>query len=146
MNNSLCSRESDVIQAAKSHQWTEDLRAHAAQCAACKETVEVVASLQTLGTDSGGNIPPVSYRVLWLRAQLTYRQERLSKLDRFTILAGFSALVLALAGTVLWKWDLMKSWISAVPSEPGNHIALYIVAGCAAFLWFLTEELFRRDT
>ncbi|RPH38030.1 hypothetical protein EHM92_01150 [bacterium] len=87
----------------------------------------------------------MSYRALWLRAQLKRRQEHLSQLDRFVILAGFSAFVLALALAVLWKWELIKSWISAVSTEPGVHLSFYIVAGCAAFLWLLTEELFSRD-
>ena len=142
MNQFICSRESDVVHAAKSRQWTEELQAHVAGCVACKETAEVVATLDDLASESTGIKPPVSYRVIWLRAQLTHREEQLSKLERFMILAGFSAFVLALLGSTLWKWDLVKSWFSAVPSEPGVHLSLYIVIACAAFLWLLTEELF----
>jgi hypothetical protein len=145
MNRFICPRESDVVHAAKSRQWTEEFRAHVAGCLACKETVEVAATLQDLTTDSAGVKPPISYRVIWMRAQVARREERLSKLDRFMILAGYSTFVLALLGSALWKWDLVESWISAVPSEPGLHLPLYIVVGCAAFLWFLAEELFSSD-
>ena len=55
------------------------------------------------------------------------------------------SLVLALLGSALWKWDLVKSWISAVSSDGGVHLSVYIVVGCAAFLWLLTEELFSKE-
>jgi hypothetical protein len=145
MNRFICSRESDVVHAAKSRQWTEELQAHVAGCVACKETVEVVATLQDLTTESAGVKPPISYRVIWMRAQVARREERLSKLDRFMILAGYSTFVLALLGSALWKWDLVKSWISAVSSDAGVHLSVYIVVGCAAFLWLLTEELFSKE-
>ena len=146
MNNLICARESEVVHAMKSRQWTSELQAHAARCSICGVTVEATLTLQELIADPAEVTPPVSYRLLWLRAQSTRRQGQLSRLERISLIGAFFALVLALGGALFWKWQAVRSWVSVVATDPGGHMSLYIVVGCAAFLWLLTEELFKQDT
>ena len=88
---------------------------------------------------------PVSHRVLLLKAQFARKEERLSRLDRWTLVVLFFAAVATLAGLALWKWELVKRWFSAVSVDPGSSVPFYLLAACAALIWFLTEEVFAGE-
>lgn len=144
MNHQTCSYESAVVAAVKSEQWTDDLRAHAASCPMCQETVTITSALQRIALKTAGEAP-VSYRILWLRAQFVRKQENLSKLDRFMLVGSFAVFFVGLLGIALWKWPLVQSWLTNGSGNTGTNLPLYIAAACAALVWFLTEEVFEQD-
>lgn len=141
-----CVYDHDVATAARTGQWTDALRSHVQTCALCGETVSLVTSLHRIAGETIAQVSvPVSYRILWLRAQFTRRQEHLSRLDRFMLMGLFAAVTCILVGIALWKWGLVQRWIASVSADPGSNLPLYVLAGCAALLWFLTEEVFLTD-
>ncbi len=144
MNHQTCINESAVVAAVKGEQWTDDLRAHAASCPMCTETVTVTSALQRLALKTAGEAP-ASYRILWLRAQFVRKQENLSKLDRFMLVGSFAVLLVGLLGIALWKWPVVQSWLTNGSVSTESNLPLYVAAACAALVWFLTEEVFVQD-
>ena len=112
-------------------------------CPECRETAMVAVSLQQLAVSTPA--APVSCRIPWLQAQFTRKQERLSKLELLMLVGVFSSVALGFLGVLLWKWELMRSWMSLLQSGPVSNFPFYLLAGCAALVWVLTEELFSRD-
>lgn len=142
MNTQPCPREHDVVLALKSGNWASELHSHSESCPFCRETVTVATALQHV---PGETVLPVSYRILWLRAQFTRKHERLSQLDRITLVGVFAVALIGFAGVVFWKWPLVHAWFTNGSSEPVSNLPLYIAAGCAALVWFLTEEVLREN-
>lgn len=141
-----CPLEHDVIIAMRSDRWTDDLRAHAETCPHCRETVSVATAMRQVADRTSAELKvPVTYRILWLRAQFTRKQERLSRLDRFMLFGMFAVAATGFVVVALWKWRIVQRWIMDVSAEPGSNLPLYILAGCAALIWFLTEEVFAGE-
>ena len=143
MNSQPCPREHDVVLALKSDRWAGELRSHAESCPLCHETVAVATALQQVAEET---VLPVSYRTLWLRAQFSRKHERLSQLDRIALVGVFAVALIGIAGVVFWKWPLVHAWFTNASSEPVSNLPLYIAAGCAALVWFLTEEVLREES
>lgn len=145
MNTQACMFEHDVVIAVKTGQWTDELRAHTETCPLCRETITVAAALHRVGQTTSGEAKTFAYHILWLRAKFMSKQERLSKLDYYMLVGLFGVVLLSLIGTVLWKWQLVRTWIMNGSSEPASNLPLYIVAGCVALVWFLTEEVLHEE-
>ena len=43
---------------------------------------------------------------------------------------------------MLWKWQFLRAWLVDVSPDSGSNLPTYIFAGCAAMVWYLTEEVF----
>jgi hypothetical protein len=100
----ICSREIEVIQATKENAWTEELRAHARQCTVCSATVGIMPMMKellTVSTLESRAFP--SYQVLWIRAQFTKRQEKLSLFDFVTFIGALVVGLVGLLGVLIWK-------------------------------------------
>ena len=141
-----CPIEHQVIQAGRSGAWTEALRAHAAECPVCNPTMNIGAALHRISTaEIAQDELPASYRTLWFRAQFARREKRLSIVD---LVLSLGALIIALSGLVgiiLWNWNTIGAWLTGISPGTGTQIPFLIIAGCAALLWILTEELFFID-
>ena len=146
MSKDLCRWEYDVVTAIKSDRWTDELHMHAETCPDCRQTVLVATMMQQTATRTIAELKvPVSYRVPWLKAQFMCRQERLSRLDRLMLVGVFVAAATVLTGVALWKWSLIQRVLTTFSGDPGSSLPLYLLAGCAALVWFLTEELFVNE-
>ena len=146
MSDQPCPFEYESVSAARSGRWTDRVQMHMRTCPECQEAVSMATTLQQSAVRMASRLTlPASYRVLWLKAQFTRRQERLSRLDRLTLVGMFVAVAVVLAGIALWKWNLVQRWLTGASGEPGSSLPLYLLAGCAALVWFLTEELFLRE-
>lgn len=146
MSDHPCSCEYESAAAARSGQWTDRLRMHVRTCAECQETVSIAKTLQQSALRmASGLTPPASYRLLWLKAQFTRKQERLSRLDRLSLVGIFVVAAVTLTGFALWKRSLVLRWLAGVSGEPGSSVPFFLLAGCAALVWFLTEELFLHE-
>jgi len=100
-----------VLRAARSGEWGPELRAHAASCAACQDTLLLAASLQALAASSQeGPLPEP--RLILRKAQLLQRLEaRGDDLERVTRPLTLAAAVsLAGAGGLL-AWS--GGWAAA---------------------------------
>ena len=146
MTDHPCPYEYENIAAARSGRWSDRLRMHVKTCAECRETASMARTLQQCALRmASGLIPPASYRLLWLKAQFTRKQERLSRLDRLSLVGIFVAAAVTLIGFALWKWSLVLRWLAGVSGEPGSSVPFFLLSGCAALVWFLTEELFLHE-
>lgn len=146
MSNGSCPLEYDVVAATRSDRWTDRLRLHTETCPHCQSTVLVATMMQQAAMRTRSEIEvAVSYRVPWWKAQCIRKQERLSRLDRLMLIGVFVAAAMVLAGFALWKWSLVQRWLAGVSGEPGSSLPLYLLAGCAALVWFLTEEVFAGE-
>lgn len=146
MNTSDCIRDHDIATAAIRQNLSGDMNAHVAGCAACARTVLLVDGLREVAQHTRntlGSIP--SSRGLWLRAQFSRRQQAMSHLDRL-LLGGAIALagVLALA-IIVWKWDPLRLLPGPASTGLMSSLPAIAIAGCIGLVWFLTEEVFRRD-
>jgi hypothetical protein len=74
-----CPREQDVLDEIEAGRWPElapeDLRAHAAACAACRDFVDVVPLLREAGQASCDEVTPPSAGQVWWRAELRAKNE-----------------------------------------------------------------------
>ncbi|HEU4928810.1 MAG TPA: hypothetical protein VFU38_03200 [Candidatus Krumholzibacteria bacterium] len=101
MNREPCSFETQVVTAARSGSWTTALREHAAGCASCRETLDVVPAMQRLATQTLAPTPP-PFTTMRLRAEFARRQElRARRAPLQTHLPAALAVVL-LAGLFWW--------------------------------------------
>lgn len=74
MNGEMCSREPDVLTAAASGCWPDDLRAHMAQCRACREVEAIGVPL--LAMAAAEEVEPLpDADDLWWRARLDARRD-----------------------------------------------------------------------
>lgn len=100
----VCPREIEVIRAVKEGLLSDELRMHAQHCETCSTTIHVGPMIKELLAETAlddRSFP--SHQTLWIRAQFTSRQEKLSLLD---LIAFSGAIVLGLAGLLgilLWK-------------------------------------------
>ncbi len=114
MKANLCELEESVHRACLSGEWTEALRAHVAACPLCAEIKEVFEWLQQEATSEKVHALPNPSQ-LWWKAQLLQRQameqKAIAPLKTFQRMA-FLFTILALIGTMIWRWPDFLSWIS----------------------------------
>jgi hypothetical protein len=116
MTDELCAREAEVMRAGECGEWTADLRAHLATCAACREVDAVSHALRAVVEDEP-DPSGAAAQDIWWRAQLQARQEKrasamrpLDTLERAEPLAALVgvATLLVLRGeaiaSALMKW------------------------------------------
>jgi hypothetical protein len=119
MNAGECPREHEVVSAVLLRRWPhgcdEDLRAHAAECAVCQETVTVAALLHEDGQAERREVQVPAAGQVWWRAAIRARVEAVQAAERpMTWLHGVAGacavgIVAALAGAA---WPLVATWFS----------------------------------
>ena len=146
MNEFSCPHEPEVIAASSSGRWTDELRSHAERCPQCRATMMLSGMMRELASATfteAKHLP--SYQVIWLRAQFTRKHDQLSRLDRLMLLGVFVAGFFAMTAAAVWKWDTVIRWTSRVSGESSVSLPFYAMAGLAALLWFLVENVFYPD-
>ncbi len=149
--NNVCQFEQETIQAVKSGVRNERLQHHSETCPLCRETVLITQSLVRIREEAfqyATAIPP--YRVLWLKAQFTQRQEQLSKLDLVTLLGLSLVAAITFIGIMFWKiprlqeWNISRlfdsssGWISSLPLNiPVAIVIVFMIA-----VWMFSLEFY----
>ena len=120
MKQASCPHEVDVLRAARADEWNESLRAHAAECARCRDLVQVTAFMNKLGAAEDRQAPLPDPELVWLKAQVLARQAQKERALKPLVLAealGQAAAALAVGAFLTWKWPL----VTVVVTDFGRH-------------------------
>jgi hypothetical protein len=108
MADRFCEREADVRRMVRSRADNEELRAHAAACAVCAETLTVAAWMQTMAAAPVTTTPLQDPAYLWYKAQLLRRWdaerqvlEPIEFWKRVQVLVSLTGAAVVL----VWLWD-----------------------------------------
>lgn len=108
-----CSREGEVWDAIVSERWPDgaanDLLAHVASCASCRDLATVARSLREDASGMRLDTAPPAAAVVWWRAQLRARQESALAADRPISIAQSLAMASG-AGLLLGVLGWMITW------------------------------------
>jgi hypothetical protein len=118
-----CGREEDVLDALTSGRWPDradnELRAHVAACAICKDVAEVASAVLTVQEAEPAEMRIPSSAVMWWRAQMRARQEAAREAARpitvAQVVASVSAVALVIAALVAlspWFGELLGNWVT----------------------------------
>ena len=101
MGNLECTREAEVIRAARSGAWSAELRSHGAQCGACGEVALVVDSLvkERRRQIAGDSVADAG--LVWWRAQLNAQHKATQRATRPIAVVETLTLVFATAAGTL---------------------------------------------
>jgi hypothetical protein len=113
MSARTCPHEEAVLQAARSGDWSPELKAHRESCMACAELTLVVA---TLAADADElktiDAPLPDPSALWLRASLASREREFQRATRAIVWVQRAAIAVALAIGIAFApglWQLVAS-------------------------------------
>lgn len=126
-----CPREQETLEARRSGQWSEELRAHFAACESCADAL-LVAGFMEEATATDVAVPPVG--LVWWKAQLRARREAAENATRPIWVAERTAAVAAALGAVV-----VAAWLSSESSllaalSVGGLVLLAASAACALWL------------
>ncbi len=132
MNPAPCPCEERVAAAVRSGVWSDSLRAHAADCPCCGETMLVAGMLlATAREDAPQEVPP-SAGLVWWKAQLRLRREARERIERPMRIFDHIA---AAAGLATTAWG--AAWFADAPPllllTAGIGFALLLAAGASAY-------------
>ena len=120
MKQALCPNEADVLRAAREDEWNESLRAHAAECARCRNLAQVATFMNKLGAAEDRQAPLPDPELVWLKAQVLARQARKERALKPLVVAealGQAAAALVVGALLTWKWPL----VTALAMDFGRH-------------------------
>ena len=120
MKQASCPNEADVLRAARADEWSESLRAHAAECARCRDLVQVTTFMNKLGAAEDKQAPLPDPELVWLKAQVLARQARKERALKPLVVAealGQAAAALGVGAFLTWKWPL----VMALATDFGRH-------------------------
>jgi len=149
-----CSHEEAVTAAARSGDWSPELKAHRDGCLTCAELTLVVAALATDAEELAAiDAPLPDPTPIWLRAQLASREQQFQRATRAIVWVQRAAVAVTLAvglAFVPGLWNLVKgafasldlsSTVADLPRAAGSPLLVIVVSmlvlgGLA--LWELT--------
>jgi len=123
----ICRYERDMVAAAESGQWTDELREHARTCADCAAAASVSAWMNLLGrTDERQHkLPDPS--IVWLKSQIlrgSMVAERASRPVTLLQIISYVGVAGAWAAFLSVKWPSIQGWISGwSPHDIASHAA-----------------------
>jgi len=112
-----CAREAALLDAVRTDRCDEDLRAHAASCAACGEVLLVARLMNSHAREVASSAPLPDPGPIWWKAELQQRRDAAARAARPIVLAEKVAQIagIAVGGVLLiWRWPLVQEWLSAV--------------------------------
>jgi hypothetical protein len=151
-----CQRESDVIAAVTTGRWAsaaDDLRQHAASCAACRDAREMAETMRALERETLGETRLPSAGQMWWRAQLRARREAREAAARPLLIAqglGAAVVIGLLAALISWQWPAMAGLAATWLRQPIVALDLGVAAwsllagaavlGPLAIYWAVARE------
>lgn len=109
MRTSSCPHEEAVVAAARSGDWSPELKAHRESCLACAELTLVVAALTA---DAQGlqaiDVPLPDPAPIWLRARITSRERDYERATRAIVWVQRAAVSVALAVGIFFTPGLWR--------------------------------------
>ena len=151
-NRNECLHETDVLKAIRLDRWTDELREHTRSCPVCQRETLIGESMRSLSRATLAPQLPAA-RTLWLNAQYSRRQERLSKLDLIALIGMGLVGTCMLLGILVWQFPaLFADTIGLIGARVPHMshdvpvgtpaIVLFLLAG---FVWLITRDgLFTR--
>ena len=111
--NRSCAHETRVEGAARSGEWTEDLREHVRTCQACGDLAFVAAALQEDARQSNDVRPLADVGQVWWVAQQQARRATVARATRpiaiiERIAGGCAGLAVVLL--LIWAWPMLAEW------------------------------------
>ena len=146
MNQTSCTHEKTVLNAAKTGCWDDAAKAHIQQCAQCREIAEIAQWMGRVARmDAVEAVLPDSNQV-WLNARVAAIQTARERAFRSLAIAEVViriAVVLALAAGILWVWFGLRSLAtSSLPSY--LHLPQPVWNSAAALATCLFALLFTK--
>jgi hypothetical protein len=116
MRTEGCPREAEVVEAARSGRWPDELLEHTQSCMACAEVRLVAGFLvrEALATDPE---PLPDPRLIWWRARFESRREVARRATRaITVVQAIAATCAAAVGiwVLMWLWPAWRQALGAV--------------------------------
>ena len=151
-----CPHEASVAAAARSGDWSPELKAHRDGCLTCAELTLVVAALATDAEELAAiDAPLPDPAPIWLRARLASREQQFQRATRAIIWVQRAAVALAVAVGLAFApglWELVSGMFSGInlslsapdlPRAAGSPLLVLVVSmlvlgGLA--LWELTAQ------
>jgi hypothetical protein len=139
MNSEICRYEARALQAAGSGEWTESLKEHVRDCEHCRVAISIARSLKNVSAGTQMAPPLTSFNLLWIKAELIEKQERLARLE---LLQKLGILGSVAAGVVLFiLTKLFSGTNTAVVAGRGFGVDMLTMilpfVGTAAFLYLM---------
>lgn len=126
MTQRTCERESSIVDATRSGQWSADLEDHLTTCAVCTEAKHVAELLLQHAAVLSTQIQPSAASVVWQRMQAQRRRLALKRATQcvtlMSVLAGMYAAVLA-------GWYLPRLWHPQLPTDISPLSSEVLLAG-----------------
>lgn len=139
MNSVNCHRESQAVAAARSGQWSAELRAHLARCQACADAALVVHFLQA--QEESADLPALpSAGQVWWKAQIRTRRldaERALEPVRLAQRIAAGCALAALLVLILRYAPQLQNWASRIPGaafDMQDPLLGVFLGSAAAFL------------
>jgi len=147
MNIEECQFTAATIAATKTNTWTNELRAHLSSCPICRETKEMTTTMNILTTNTATRAFP-DYRILWMKAQLAKRQERLTTLDLVGLITVALGGTAGLAGLSVGLFPRLVSSLIALTGQPlpaiqslvAANAPLGVLIGVGVMIWLITRD------
>ena len=149
-----CPHEEAVTSAARSGDWSPELKAHRDGCLTCAELTLVVAALTADAEELAGiDAPLPNPAPIWLRAQLASRERQYHRATRAIVWVQRAAMAVSVAIGIAFApglWELVSGAFSGLslsfsapdlPRSAGSPLVVFVVSlvvlgGLA--LWELT--------
>jgi len=145
MKMASCDREQQVVDALASGRWGtawgEEIRRHAAGCAACSEVVLVAEALRREEELAHAEARLPSAGLVWWKAQIAARraaEERVTQPIAFVERAAQALAAFAVFGLAVWQWPRIAAWFSG---KAAAHVAANPPAAVSAFPQNLVQGL-----
>jgi len=146
MKRANCPREEATAQAARTNAWSDELAAHAADCAVCGGVARAARWMQAFASADGGDEAPLpDPRLLWQRARAfedRAKVERVSATLEWAEIAAVAAVPVGLAGWIAWNWFAIEGaaarfLVDALPQLPAPAYGLASLAPAALVIGVL---------
>ena len=124
MSRTECVRETAVVEAVTSGNWTDELRSHAATCAVCADLAEVADALHGDYAVAAKDVQIPSAGLVWWRSELRVRREAIKAAERpMTFVHAFGGA--CAVGVLIAVLAEMSPWLKGLlPRGPFDAVGL----------------------
>ena len=143
MSRPACDRRAEIVREVRSGVLDGELRAHAAECADCRETLLVAAAFERERVTAASEpVLPDAGLVLW-KARLRQRHAAAVRAEEPVAYAeriGRVSAVAAVAGLVLWQRHSISQWLQSASLLTVASIGAALLATALAVYLVRVEE------